>query len=354
MSITMSIKDSIIKKSLENKPFTAKQLAEVFQVSRQYIHVLLTELIHEGRLLRIGSTRSAFYVTPDFAKLNPEKIPTTFHKRYQNAHLEEHRVLLELEDRFWPLRQLNENVKSIVTFAFSEMFNNAIEHSGSQYIHVTMAFQGKKLMFAVEDAGVGVFRNIMGKRKLASETEAIQDLLKGKTTTMPRSHSGEGIFFTSRVAHEFRLSSFGHELVVNPTDTSIEKPTESKRGTRVLFFIATDTDMHLNDVFRKYTNQNNESDFGFDKTEIRVKLFTTGGVYISRSQARRILAGLEKFSIIVLDFENVPVVGQAFADEIYRVFQSAHPDIQIEDMHMSEGVRFMVERSKNEARKQKR
>ena len=349
----MNIKDAIIKKSLDNKPFTARELADFFGVSRQYIHALLTEIIEEERLLRIGAARATFYVTPDFAKNNPTKSTNLFHKRYQNIHLEEHRVLLELEERFWPLTQLNENVKSIFTFAFSEMFNNAIEHSGSRYIHVSTSLTGKKLSFTVEDAGIGVFRNIMRKRKLASEIEAIQDLLKGKTTTMPRSHSGEGIFFTSRVAQEFRLSSFGYELVVSPLDTTIEKPTEAKRGTRVVFSIETDTDMHLNDIFRKYTNQNNESDFGFDKTEIRVKLFTTGGVYISRSQARRILAGLEKFSIIILDFENVPVVGQSFADEIYRVFQSTHSNIRIENIHMSEGVQFMVERSKNEAKKQK-
>ena len=57
-----------------------------------------------------------------------------------------------------------------------------------------------------------------------------------------------------------------------------------------------------------------------------------------------------KFKIILLDFKDVPVVGQAFADEIYRVFQNAHPDIQIKEENMSEGVRFMVERAKNEAK----
>ncbi len=84
---------------------------------------------------------------------------------------------------------------------------------------------------------------------------------------------------------------------------------------------------------------------------IRIKLFTTGGIHVSRSQARRVLVGLEKFKIVLFDYENVPMVGQAFADEIYRVFQESHPDIRLENEHMSEGVRFMVERAKNEAKK---
>ena len=82
-----------------------------------------------------------------------------------------------------------------------------------------------------------------------------------------------------------------------------------------------------------------------------VKLFTTSGIHISRSQARRILSGLEKFKVIILDFDKVPVVGQAFADEIYRVFQHLHPDIVIQEENMSEGVKFMVERAKNESKK---
>jgi hypothetical protein len=108
---------------------------------------------------------------------------------------------------------------------------------------------------------------------------------------------------------------------------------------------------HLNDVFKKYTNSNNNSDYGFDKTDINVKLYTSGGVHVSCSQARRILKGLEKFTVILLDFENVPLVGQAFVDEIYRVFQNAHPGILIQEENMSEGVKFMVERARNEAKK---
>ena len=170
---------------------------------------------------------------------------------------------------------------------------------------------------------------------------------------MPKSHSGEGIFFTSKASDVFILDSFGYQLAINTlnSDISIHRMPVKKRGTRVIFRISAISNRHLNDVFKKYTNIIDKSDYGFDKTEIRVKLFTTGGIHISRSQARRILVGLEKFKIILFDYEKVRMVGQAFADEIYRVFQELHPDIRLENENMSEGVRFMVERAKNEARK---
>ena len=147
------------------------------------------------------------------------------------------------------------------------------------------------------------------------------------------------------------LNSFGYQLTITAHNVDVKLVSTTKRGTRVSFEINKNSNLHLNDVFKKYTNISKDSDYGFDKTEIRVKLYTMGGVNISRSQARRILSGLEKFKIILLDFKKVPVVGQAFADEIYRVFQNTHPDIEIQEENMSKGVQFMIERAKNEARK---
>lgn len=353
MGLLMVNKNIILEIANKQGKITTKDLLARFGVSRQYINQLMSELINERKILKLGGTRSASYVSVLYAKDHPEVIPNVFRKKYANVGLEEHRVLLGIEQKFSPVTDLPENIRSIFAFAFSEMFNNAIEHSQSKLIGVEVVIRDGKLSFVIEDSGVGAFRNIMKKKELRSEVEAIQDLLKGKTTTIPKSHSGEGIFFTSKSADLFILDSFGYQLTITPKDTFIKNIGIIKRGTRVVFEIAANSQLHLTDVFKKYTNLSDDSDYGFDKTEIRVKLYTMGGVHISRSQARRILSGLEKFKIILLDFDNVPVVGQAFADEIYRVFQNSHPNIIIQEENMSEGVRFMIERAKNEAKIEK-
>ena len=38
------------------------------------------------------------------------------------------------------------------------------------------------------------------------------------------------------------------------------------------------------------------------------------------------------------------MVGQAFADEIFRVFKNKHPEISIDPVNMQEAVRFMIGR----------
>ncbi|MBU1033128.1 MAG: DUF4325 domain-containing protein [Patescibacteria group bacterium] len=347
-------KAKILEIANKKGKITTKELSLKFGVSRQYLHQLLSELIGDKKIIKIGETRTAFYVSSLYAQTHPEVIPSIFCKKYKNVTLEEHNVLMDIEKSFFALTDLPENIHSIFTFAFSEMFNNAIEHSRSKRIGVEITLRNKKLTFVVEDSGIGVFRNIMKKKKLDSEIQAIQDLLKGKTTTMPKSHSGEGIFFTSKSADKFILDSFGYYLTISKNDIHIKHIPTIKRGTRVIFEIDTTSKLHLNDVFKKYTNLEDDGNYGFDKTEIRVKLYTMGGVHISRSQARRILSGLEKFKIILLDFDKVPIVGQAFVDEIYRVFQNMHPSIVIQEENMSEGVRFMVVRAKNEANKKKK
>ena len=351
MNLFMINKPKIIELADKNGRISTRELSVQFGVSRQYVNQLISGLIQDKKIIKIGGTRSAFYISTSYAKAHPDILPTIFRKKYRNTGLEEHRVLMEIEEKFPRVSSLPENVRSIFTFAFSEMFNNAIEHSQSKVIGVEVALRDNKLSFIVEDSGVGVFRNIMKKKGLRSEIEAIQDLLKGKTTTLPKSHSGEGIFFTSKAAELFILNSFGYQLAITPKNVGIKHASIIKRGTRVIFEIEANSTRHLADVFKQYTNLADTGNYGFDKTEIRVKLYTMDGVHISRSQARRILSGLEKFKIILLDFEDVPVVGQAFADEIYRVFQNSHPSIEIKEENMSEGVRFMVERAKNEAKK---
>lgn len=350
-------KEQILQMALQNGELRSKEIIEKFSVSRQYVNHLISDLVFSGQLIKLGSTKKAFFVTPEYAKKHEEIFPTRYVKSFKNAGLEEHKIFSQITDTFPVLKNLPENIRSIFAFSLSEILNNAIEHSKSVRIGVEVAVQKGVLSFVVRDSGVGIFRNVMRKRGLGSEMEAIQDILKGKTTTMPKSHSGEGIFFTSKAGDVFVLNSFGDELTIDnrvpESIISLQSVDKIKRGTSVSFQIAIDSKRHLNEVFKKYTNIGEDSDYGFDKTEIRVNLYTAGGILISRSQARRVLAGLEKFKIILFDFDKVPTVGQAFADEVFRVFHNQHPQIKLETKNMSEGVKFMVERAKNESERYK-
>lgn len=54
---------------------------------------------------------------------------------------------------------------------------------------------------------------------------------------------------------------------------------------------------------------------------------------------------MEKFKIIILDFEAVEMVGQGFCDEIFRVWKKKNPQVEIVPINMGSNVEFMVKRA---------
>ncbi len=307
--------------------------------SRQYLSKLLSIMVKEEVLLKTGTTKNSQYQFMTSKDLYAKSVSF----RLRNKDLEEYAIYEKIEKKSSWIKGPKENIGSIFSYSFSEMLNNAIEHSASELIDISITKTSNALIFIVRDFGVGVFRKIMKKRKLRSELEAIQDLLKGKTTTAPKAHSGEGIFFTSKVADVFELESYDLRLRIDNDikDIFVEEIKPSVKGTRVIFSISLSSTKHLSNVFEQFTDK---EEFGFDKTEIKIKLYTTGTIYISRSQARRVLSGLEKFKTVIMDFDQVPTVGQAFADEVFRVFKIKHPEIIIIAINMNKTVEFMIKR----------
>ena len=103
------------------------------------------------------------------------------------------------------------------------------------------------------------------------------------------------------------------------------------------------TERTTKEIFDEYTSD----DFVFNKTKITVHLAKDylGHDFVSRSLAKRILMNVEKFKIIVLDFENIDNVGQGFADEVFRVFRNKNPDITVVPVNMNEEIEFMINRA---------
>lgn len=343
MNLKETIRDKILSLGEEKRKFKSSDISLALGASstRQYVSRVLQEMVAEGELIRQGGGRYTVYALPKYSS----HLTNTIKRHLINAGLEEEPVLQDVERRASFIRSLKPNVYSIFRYAFLEMLNNAIEHSQSKTIDIEIFKSGNNLIFTVQDYGIGVYKNVQKNRGLNSELEAMQDILKGKTTTLPEHHSGEGIFFTSKVSDVFILDSYGLRLRVDNLidDIFYEELEKELIGTKVTFIIDLDSEKSSQGIFIEY--QTDPAGGGFDKTEIRVKLFAGGSIYVSRSQARRIMEGLgEKFKTIILDYDKVPTVGQAFADEIYRVFQSRHPETTIKSINMNEAVEFMINR----------
>jgi len=339
----MDLRKLILAHAEKQGTIRSAEIVSKAKLSRTYVHRALKALESEGKLVRMGKANTSRYVLAERRMLDAEKNSIkVFHRIYQRKKLEEHAVLHTIQRETGIFEGLRRIVREILEYAFTEILNNAIEHSRSKSVSVGMQRWNGNIAFVVVDHGIGIFRNIKRTLRLASEQEAIEELMKGKRTTAPKAHSGEGIFFTSKVGDIVDIESFGKRIKFNNLiDDIFLQTVKAMPGTSVTFSIQEHAIRKLRNVFKAYTNE----DYEFDTTSITVDLFGQGNEYFSRSQARRIMSGMERFKKVILNLEGVRTVGQAFAHEVFQVWQAQHPQVAIQYRHASHDVDFMLKRA---------
>jgi len=308
-----------------------RRTAEKFDCSRQAVHRHIQRLVEEGALLESGKTRSRTYA---LAQLS------AWTQTYAvSADGDEGDIWLR--DLRAQLEPLATNVLGIWQYGFTEMFNNALDHAEASSISVSVAKTAASSVVTIRDDGVGIFRKIQAALGLLDERHAVLELAKGKFTTDPQRHSGEGIFFSSRMFDHFSICSgsvwFSHQAKT-PDDWILE--ADESGGTSVRMELGNHTARSVSKVFKQFTSGD---DFGFTKTVVPVRLAQYGDDnLVSRSQAKRLIVRFEKFRTVVLDFKGVVLIGQAFADEVFRVFPLVHPEVELMSLNANKEVGQMI------------
>ena len=232
------------------------------------------------------------------------------------------------------------HAQQIAAYGVTEMVNNAVDHSDGGSVDVSLWIDPAEIRLVISDNGVGVFERIRTGLDLADVFAAIAELTKGKRTTDPAAHTGEGIFFTSKAVDIFVLESNGVRWTVDNKRTDDAVGTSAvSHGTTVRMSLDLETDRDLTSLFREFT-----IDHDFVRTRPVIRLFEIGTEFVSRSEAKRLLAGLEQFREVELDFRGVESVGQGFVDEVFRVWPHNHADTELLPTNMNDAVRFMVDR----------
>lgn len=324
--------DPLVSHARDQGKVSTDDAMRLLGVSRATAQRRLRALVRDGRLVREGAGRGARYVLPR----------ARWERRLDG--LEEDRLWAEVRPSLADFG-LSTRELGTVGYTFTEMVNNAIDHSRGRIVRVTAAASSSGVILEIIDDGIGVFRSVCECQRLSEDVEAVFVLEKGRFTTQPERHSGEGIFFSSKAANRYRLESGRVAWLTDNDvrDTAIELLPESRRGTRVVLTFVPGKVFALEDVFRPWTDPDT---LAFDRTKTTVRLAGFGVQLLSRSEARRVTVGLEKFRHVTLDFTGVDLVGQGFCDEVFRVFASAHPHVALSPTAMNDSVAFMVQRAR--------
>jgi len=327
------IRDFIIREIENHASNIVPLVAKEFGFSRQRAHVYVSREVANGTLIKVGQNRWTRYFLAGSKNIE-------FSIKIKPGLA---------EDQVWSkyvkpmVLSYPENVRRICNYGFTEIFNNAIDHSSGTSIFVNIKIDEKNINIVIMDNGVGIFKKIQRALNMESMREAILHLSKGKFTTDPSKHTGEGIFFASRMCDSFSILSDDLFYTFTGKDwfLSSEKKENFGQGTLIKMVIPKDSNKIPKEVFDQFSDQ----EIGFGKTIVAVALSgDPSDPHISRSQAKRLLMGLEKFKQVVLDFKGVSSVGQAFVDEVFRVFQNEHPDIAIQYFNANPEVDTMIKR----------
>ena len=340
MTRSNEIRQFVLENVSEHPQDITAYASKIFGVSRQAVHRHVRSLVDGGLLVATGRTRDRQY------RLQPIFEGEWIFPISPNLK----------EDLIWrenlrpQLTNISPNVLNICQYGFTEMVNNAVTHSDGDTLIINLKYTADNIVMVVIDNGVGIFDKIQSELRLDDKRHAILELAKGKLTTDPESHTGEGIFFTSRAFDIFSILSgalfFAHN---NEGDDWLleDEETQKQEGTIIKLQIHPRSNRTLSTVFDRYTSE--KDDFGFTRTIVPVALAKYGDEnLLSRSQAKRLLARFDKFKEILLDFRNVEVIGQAFADEIFRVFQKQYPYIRLRRVGTNESVEKMIKRALSE------
>ena len=309
-----------------------------YDLSRPAVAGYLKRLLAEGLIEATGNTRDRRYACRELVSLDFEVRLT--------AGLSEDAVW---QGQILPhIVNLPENIINICQYGFTEMLNNTIDHSGSFHAFVLYKQTYSHVNIQVTDRGIGIFQNLQNRFHLHDPRQALLELSKGRLTSDPKHHTGHGIFFTSRMFDDFSIYSGNlyYNRVRQEDDDWCVEARDLKEliiGTWVNMIIGTNASWTTRQIFDQYQ----DDPVGFRRTHVPIALGKyPGEALVSRSQAKRVLARVDRFAEVLLDFQGVPDIGPAFADEIFRVFRNAHPDISIKAVRANDSVDRMIKLAK--------
>lgn len=324
---------NFIIQEVDNHPHDIATLtAKHFNVTRVTACRYLQRLVAEQRLVAKGTTKAREYKLRDL-------VDETFMFRVTPQ---------TQDDELWHLKLAaifagaSKNIIDICQYGVTELINNVIEHSGSEACSVHVKRDAKRISITVKDYGVGILNKIATQFHLENPKHALLELIKGKLTTSPHKHTGEGIFFVSRLFTSFTIVS--GKLMLHCEKSASDWLVESKelvqlnQGTAITMVLNVGATHTVQNVLEQYIDEDGK----LMRTEIPVLLSQDGDELVSRSQAKRLLARCEHFSEVVLDFKGVHQAGQAFLDEVFRVYKGTHAKTKITAIHVSEPIQKMI------------
>ena len=149
----MNIKQLILKELAKKGKIKVADVVKLTGFSRVYIHRHFRELRNDGKIALVGRSNQAHYILHNSEILDTKK-PVRVHRMLRNKGLTEDTVLDQIKSESMIFSGLPSNIDSITAYAFTEMLNNAIEHSQTDLVDIVFERTGERVWFDISDKGI--------------------------------------------------------------------------------------------------------------------------------------------------------------------------------------------------------
>jgi hypothetical protein len=320
------LRDFVLRHVEAHEAGIATFAASALGVTRASVNLYLKDLVAQGLLEASGATKARRYrlkaLARTMAGIDLAQKP---------------REDLLWRDRFGThLAGLPDNVLRICEAGFCEIVSNAIAHSEGRNALVQIKRTYTKVVIRIFDDGIGIFDRITRDCGFAGRGEAVLEVAKGKLSTAGAGQAGEGLLSVARLFDAFTVLSGGIGFAARRTSAGnsifeAARTDQQQKGTSVEMEIRTDAPQTIGQMA------------GAEGMIIPLKLAQSGGEHlVSRAQARRIMRRAEKFAQVLLDFHGVDQIGPQFADEMFRVWANAHPQVTLQAVNMPRDVDMTI------------
>jgi signal transduction histidine kinase len=175
--------------NVEHHPSDIAQIAaEKFDISRQAINKHIRQLIEQKTLIMSGQTKDRRYGLPPIKEVT-KTFPLDNTLQEDVVWRNEISVLLS---------GFPDNVIEVWNYCFTEILNNAIDHSSGQTVTINFKRNAVSTEIHILDDGEGIFKKIQREMGLLDERHAVLELSKGRLTTDPSRHTGDFFFKNGR------------------------------------------------------------------------------------------------------------------------------------------------------------
>ena len=303
-----------------------------FGISRQAVLKHMHALISEKKVIAHGKTRDRFY------ELRPE---VNFSKTIDLS--KEYAYGEIINNQIFPqLLILTKNVREICEFSISAILNNINDHAEATSFYYKLYFNYKDIHIIVSDNGEGLFKHIQTRLELKNPQMAALEIAKGGITTDPDNHSGEELHTLINLFDQVTIDSTGISLKFdNKSHSWMIDRSIHKKGTRIHLKIKPSSRRTCKEVFHRLFKSEQKS------VRIPVSLLKIHNAQIvnSRQQAQNILRNISDLKTIEFDFNNIDIIGPAFADELIRNTKKKNESANIKWINSNKMIDVLMSRA---------